>query len=184
MVPSTNMAQARPAAGAGPWRATLGAAILMGAGALAGAAEMESPQGPVLLTVEGAIGRHNRDGAAAFDLAMLDGLPQVSFATSTTWTEGVRDFSGPTLRSVLDAAGAQGAQVAAVALNDYRMTVPLSEVTGEAPIIATRIDGAEFGVRDKGPLWIVYPYDSSVEFQTEVIFGRSVWQLVRLEVSD
>ena len=40
-----------------------------------------------------------------FDLATLDSLPQLQFETSTLWTEGVIAFSGPSLRSVLNAAG-------------------------------------------------------------------------------
>ncbi len=37
-------------------------------------------------------------------------------------------------------------------------------------------------VREKGPLWIVYPYSSSPEFQNEVIYSRSIWQLNRITV--
>lgn len=40
-------------------------------------------------------------GARSFsDQDLLD-LPQVSFETSTLWTEGVLEFSGPSLKSVL-----------------------------------------------------------------------------------
>ena len=165
--------------------AALGAAILaLAAPAATNAAELGAPTGPVLLTVAGAIAHANADGAAAFDREMLESLPQVAFTTSTIWTEGAHVFSGPTLWSVLEAAGAEGSELAALALNDYKVSFPVSDVTDAAPIVATRIDGEEFGVRDKGPLWIVYPYDSSVDYRTEVVFGRSVWQLVRIEVSD
>jgi hypothetical protein len=179
---------AQPSSGRAPsltLRAAVGAAILAWAApVMATAAELEAPRGTVLLTVEGAIGRANTAGAAAFDREMLESLPQVAYTTSTIWTEGEQVFSGPTLWSILDAAGAGGSQVSALALNDYKVSFPLAEVTETAPIVATRIDGEEFGVRENGPLWIVYPYDSSVEYQTEVVFGRSVWQLVRIEVSD
>jgi hypothetical protein len=49
-------------------------------------------------------------------------------------------------------------------------------------MIAFRMNGAPMSVRDKGPLWIVYPYDSDPRFQTEIIYSRSIWQLDRLEV--
>ena len=39
-------------------------------------------------------------------------------------------------------------------------------------------------IRDKGPLWVVYPYDSSADYRTEVIYSRSIWQLDRIEVVD
>jgi hypothetical protein len=38
-------------------------------------------------------------------------------------------------------------------------------------------------VRDKGPLWLVYPYDSAAKYQSEVVFSRSIWQLNRLEIA-
>ncbi|RYH00603.1 oxidoreductase, partial [Salipiger sp. IMCC34102] len=38
-------------------------------------------------------------------------------------------------------------------------------------------------VRDKGPLWIVYPYDDTPEYRSEVIYSRSIWQLDRIEVA-
>lgn len=36
-------------------------------------------------------------------------------------------------------------------------------------------------VRDKGPLWVIYPYDSDPALQSEVTYARSIWQLVRIE---
>jgi hypothetical protein len=35
-------------------------------------------------------------------------------------------------------------------------------------------------VREKGPLWIVYPYDKNEKFQTEEIYARSVWSLWKI----
>jgi hypothetical protein len=39
-------------------------------------------------------------------------------------------------------------------------------------------------LRDKGPLWIIYPYDSKSDFRTEVVYSRSIWQRDRLEALD
>jgi hypothetical protein len=44
------------------------------------------------------------------------------------------------------------------------------------------MDGNAMSVRDKGPLWVIYPYDSDAAYRTEVIYSRSIWQLDRLEV--
>ncbi|WP_252928140.1 hypothetical protein [Paracoccus sp. 08] len=43
--------------------------------------------------------------------------------------------------------------------------------------MAYLMDDREISVRDKGPLWIVYPYDADRQYQTEVIYSRSIWQL-------
>ena len=49
-------------------------------------------------------------------------------------------------------------------------------------VLAFLRNGDEMSVRDKGPLWVVYPYDSTPEYQSELIYSRSVWQLARIEV--
>ncbi len=50
------------------------------------------------------------------------------------------------------------------------------------PIIAYLLNGEEMSIRDKGPLWVIYPFDSDADFRSEVVFSRSIWQLDRLEI--
>lgn len=135
--------------------------------------------GETVLTVTGA---SNPDKQLAFTMEELEALPQVTFDTTTVWTDGVQHFSGPALKTVLDQAGFEGETIKARALNDYVIDIPVSSLKDTAPIIATRIQGAPFPRREKGPLWIVYPFDSAPEFQTEMVYGRSIWQLNRIEV--
>ena len=68
------------------------------------------------------------------------------------------------------------------AINDYVVEFDRDELTEEAPIVARMIDGEAFGIRENGPLWVVYPYDSGPEYQTELVYARSIWQLVELTV--
>lgn len=121
-------------------------------------------------------------GVAEFDLSALDALPQQSFRTSTVWTEAEQEFSGPSLKAVLESLGVSGATIHARALNDYVIEIPFDSLEDGAPIITTRIDGEEFSRREKGPLWIMYPFDSDDRFQTESTYGRSIWQLSELSV--
>jgi len=37
-------------------------------------------------------------------------------------------------------------------------------------------------VRDKGPLFIIYPYDSMQELQSQTYYTRSAWQVAKLIV--
>ncbi len=113
-------------------------------------------------------------------LADLDAMEQVTFRTTTIWTDGEVTFSGVPLASVL--AGLDGASVEMVALNDYKVVMPMEAVQATAPIVATRMDGAPMSVRDKGPYWVVFPYDEGPEYQTETIYSYSIWQLNRLRV--
>ncbi|MBU9699176.1 molybdopterin-dependent oxidoreductase [Rhodobacteraceae bacterium HSP-20] len=145
-------------------------------------AELATPAGEVILTVGGAISETNGDGTASFDMAMLQAMPSSEFSTSTTWTDGTKAFKGVPLKTLLDSLGAKGSKVIATALNNYSVEIPMEAIRDGVPIMAYTIDGAEFSRRDKGPLWIVFPYDSSAEYQTELVYGWSIWQLASLTV--
>lgn len=114
--------------------------------------------------------------------ADLDAMPQESFSTTTTWTEGTVLFSGVSLSHLVEDAGLSGSVLRMVALNDYAVEMPVTEIGPTYPIVATRMNGEAMKVRDKGPFWIVYPYDSDPQFQTETIYARSIWQLKTLSV--
>lgn len=181
----TSDADARPKpGGAGLDRAAV--AALMAIAFLApdmGAAEHHAalsdmaPKG-TLLVVTGEDGH-----SANFDLAALEALPQVHFATRTIWTEGVTEFSGPPLRAVLERAGIAVGTLELWAINDYMAVLDMDQLDKTYPIIATRVDGATFSARDNGPLWVVYPYDADEEFRSEEAYASSVWQLVRIEAT-
>ncbi|GMG81492.1 molybdopterin-dependent oxidoreductase [Paralimibaculum aggregatum] len=158
-------------------------AVLPGALPAAMAAEpLPSPAGPVLLTVTGAIAVQNAEGAARFDLAMLEALPQTRFRTSTIWTDGEVAFTGVALADLLARLGVGAGMLRAVAINDYKIDIPVSDAVEGGPMIAYRIDGETMSVRQKGPLWVVYPYDSKAEYRSEIIYARSIWQLDRIIV--
>lgn len=157
-------------------------AFLIAATALPVRAELAAPTGEVILSVDGAIADTNADGKATFDMAMLQAMTANEFATSTTWTEGTKTFKGVPLKTLLDSIGAKGSKVVATALNNYSVEIPMEAIKDGIPILAYTIDGEEFSRRDKGPLWIVFPYDSSAEYQSELVYGWSIWQLAALTV--
>lgn len=146
------------------------------------AGQLSQPQGEVILSVSGDIGQINSDGFARFDIDMLRALPVAEFDTTTIWTEGTKSFVGVPLKSLLDIVEADGATLLASAINDYTVEIPIDSLTADAPIVAYEMDGETMSRRQKGPLWIVYPYDSDAEFRSEVIYSRSIWQLDRLQV--
>jgi hypothetical protein len=37
-------------------------------------------------------------------------------------------------------------------------------------------------VRDKGPLFVIYPYDSRPELKSQLYYGRSAWQVSKLVI--
>lgn len=138
----------------------------------------------ILLTVTGRIAAQHGPKGASFDLAALRALPQTSFQTKTIWTEGRPTFTGVSLRVLLDRVGATGRSIHAVALNDYAVDIPVADAVEGGPIVAYEIDGKALPVRNRGPLWIVYPYDARADYRSEVIYARSIWQLDRIDIRD
>lgn len=127
-----------------------------------------------LLTIQSGDGRIEMT-----DEALLE-LPQVSFSTTSIWTEGVNTYSGPSLKTVLAQAGINGGTIELTAVNDYTVVVDYNTLDDDAPIIANRINDQAFSRREKGPLWVVYPYDSDDSYKTEQIYSNSIWQLVHI----
>lgn len=157
--------------------------ILLGPGQAAGTG-LPEPRDEVILTVTGAVAIKNSADAARFDRTMLEDLPRTGFATTTIWSEGQSRFTGVLLQDLLAAVGAEGKMLKAIALNDYAVEIPVADETTASAIIAYEIDGQAMSVRDKGPLWIVYPYQSAARFRTETVYSRSIWQLSHIEVID
>lgn len=144
--------------------------------------DLPEPQGPVILTVSGEIARFNGDGTARFDLEMLRDIGATDIATETIWTSGTPVFTGVELAEFLDYLGAEGEVIDAQAFNDYAVAIPVSDAVEGGPILAYEMDGKVMSRREKGPLWVIYPYDASADYRTEVIYSRSIWQLDRMHV--
>lgn len=143
---------------------------------------LAAPTGPVVLSIGGALRLTNKDGQAQFDRAMLERLPQTSFQTQTPWYVQPRKFTGPLLRDVLTAVGANGTVIEARALNDYRVTIPVADTKRYDVIVALLMDDKPMPLRDKGPLFIIYPFDRHAELRSSLYYGRSAWQLQRLDL--
>jgi hypothetical protein len=145
-------------------------------------AAMPPPTDPVQLTLSGHVLNPNEGKLAEFDMPMLTALTQHSFVTQTPWWAKPRRFTGPLLRDVLVAAGANGAQLRLSSLNDYVVELPFSDAERFDVIIARLIDNEPMAVRDKGPLFLIYPFDSQPELRNPIYYNRSAWQLRTIEV--
>src|SRR5215468_1924690 len=156
------------------WVSALLAATVMAWAGCGQAAELKEPAGQVVLTVAGAVGATNRgpyddfedgffkhherkfDKAAAFDLAMLEGLGmhEVTVAYSA-WPRTYRS-EGPWLKDVLAAVGASGHDIAVLALDGYAEEISAAELDGYDWILAVKRDGRYLDIGQHGPTWIVY----------------------------
>lgn len=146
------------------------------------AGSLAAPKGAVLLTVTGKIATTNAGAAAEFDLAQLQALPGRVTETETPWTKGKTRFEGPLGSALLDAVGASGTSLHIVALNDYAVDVPVEDLRKWPVILAVTKDGKPMSVRDKGPIFVIYPFDVDPSLYNEKIFSRSAWQVTSIEV--
>lgn len=146
------------------------------------AEQLPSPDGEPILTISGEVEFTNRSDAAVFDRDMLEALGMETITTKTPWYDEPVTFEGVPLDELMEVVGAKGDRVVAVALNDYTTEIPISDFEEHGTLLALKRDGEYMPIRDKGPLFIVYPYDSDAELQDQIYYGRSAWQLYQLIV--
>jgi len=138
--------------------------------------------GPVVLTVTGLDPAEFPGGRLQMDMAMLKAMAETRITTSSIWTDGTHVYSGVLLQDLAGRIKSGDHALRFHALNDYSVEIPARDIGDHAPLVAYEMDGAAMPVRDKGPLWLIYPYDDGAEYRTDTTFSRSIWQLDRIEV--
>lgn len=145
-------------------------------------AQIPEHASPIILTVQSSTSDAEPSEDLQFDLGALEALGKTEVTTTTIWTDGVQRFEGVSLKVLLDMLNVTEGGIEVWAANDYLADIPITDAVENGPIIAYRLNGAEMSLREKGPLWLIYPYDSDPRYRSEVIYSRSVWQLDRLLV--
>jgi len=113
----------------------------------------------------------------------LKTLPQVTIRTRTEFTDGVVTFVGPLVRDVIAPVyKGNGTTMHMVAANDYAVDVPIADAKKYDVILAMSANGKRLSMRDKGPLWLMYPLDDHPELQASVYNARLIWQLTLVEI--
>ena len=169
-----------------PRRAVVAGGLGVMGSALARSAKggaLSPPASKAILTVAGAITNTNGGDAAAFDRPMLEALGMDGFRTATPWHGQPVRFEGVRMRRLMQAVGAFGTRVVAFALNDYVIDIPRSDFDRYGVLLAMKRDGVDMPVRDKGPLFIIYPFDEDPELRSQQFYTRCIWQVARLVVA-
>jgi hypothetical protein len=138
-----------------------------------------SVEGPAILSLNGRI---NGGAAIEFSRADLERLPTTIIRTATPWHDGAQMFEGVALTDLLAHVGAHGKVLKVTALNAYRTEIPIEDAARHKPILAYRRNGVPMSVRDKGPLFVIYPYDANAALRTELYHSRSAWQVRTITV--
>ena len=145
-------------------------------------AELPPAKGNVLLTVTGKIRHTNKLGCAQFDLSLLESLEQQEITTHNPWFAGSNVYSGPLGRALIEAVGADSnATMRVVSLNGFIAEIPVSDFIDYDVILALKKNGKLQRIRDRGPLFTIYPFDKHPYLNTEMHYNRSVWQVKTIE---
>ncbi|WP_028450375.1 molybdopterin-dependent oxidoreductase [Chitinibacter tainanensis] len=118
----------------------------------------------------------------ALSLADLDKLPQYKMTVPTPWYPEPQTFEGPLLRDVLKLAGVSSGALRLSALNDYTIEIPASDAFTYDVIVASRLGGKTMSIREKGPLFIMYPFDQHADLRKTDYYRRCAWQLKLITV--
>ena len=114
---------------------------------------------------------------------MLEAIGTTSLTTTNPWYDGPVTFEGILARDLMDHLGARGQTVTVSALNNYQAEVPVSDFREIGVLLALKADGEYLSVRDKGPIFIIYPFDDDEGLRNETYFARSVWQVTAMRFS-
>jgi hypothetical protein len=114
--------------------------------------------------------------------AALQAMPQTSFKTATPWQKLPATYSGVALGTFLSLLKAKGTKVRLLALNDYAVVADIKELVGNGALLAIARDGVALPISDKGPIFVVFPFDSDAKLRTDSVYLHSVWQLCQIDV--
>ena len=110
-------------------------------------------------------------------------MEQFTVRTENEFVDGLAEFTGPLARDVIALlTETEIESLKLTAVNDYAVEVPMSDILDYDVIFAMAQNGIRFSVRDKGPIWVIYPMSDNIELQDRVYNDRLIWQLVKVDV--
>lgn len=105
-------------------------------------------------------------------------MPQTSVSTDNDYVNAVTEFSGPTLKDLLEKYNIDPKEMLILsAINDYYVNIPASDAFDFNVILALFRDGERMAIRDKGPIWVIYPLVKEMLINSDLYNGRMIWQL-------
>jgi hypothetical protein len=130
-----------------------------------------------ILTVE------TSEKSKSYTLEEMLAMPQTKVVTKNDYVDEVTTFEGPSLRSILEQMDiGPEATLKMLALNDFSSEAPAADAYNYDVILAVLLNGETMSVREKGPIWVIYPMDENPELQDDSYNGRLAWQLKSISV--
>lgn len=110
-------------------------------------------------------------------------LPQTEYTTINDYVSAPTLFSGVLLRDLVALVGTPqpGDLYRGIALNDYAADLPIDDALAFDVLVARSRDGVPMSIRNKGPLWVVYPTEVLPQSTLFSVNNKLIWQLKALE---
>lgn len=141
------------------------------------ASDIIQPSGKALFEVSGRIDRHNGDGIARIDRALLEKIGLRELSTRTTRSPNIHHYRGVLMRDLLDFVEAKGAELRINALDGYCITVPMEDYYKFDILLAIERDQEVLTIRTRGPARIIYPISDRPELLDRKYGSRHIWQI-------
>jgi hypothetical protein len=104
----------------------------------------------------------------------------VEHTMSNKWIEKTTTYTGVKLSGILEKYKITNEWLRMTALDDYSIELPIVDADKGA-FIAYLIEGKQIEIRDKGPLWLLYPVNENRALDIDIYNNRSIWQLKAIE---
>lgn len=134
-------------------------------------------QSAIILTLESPSGQQTN-----LTREDLERLPQTTFTTSTPWTKGTHTYKGPKL-SLITAKFPQPLNgIRVYAVNGYSYDIGIKDLKKSPFILALQQDSKNMTLRNKGPLWVLVPFDQNPQLMSnQKLLNQAVWQVNKIK---
>lgn len=122
----------------------------------------------------------NGEHEIGFSLEDFRKYKKYNIETTTRWSNGEKiKYTGVRLIDILGKTE-NFHFVYAYGFNNYVSVIPIEKIVKYNPIIAFMANEKIISVKEKGPLWIIFPYDKHPELQTHIAEAWYVWHLNKI----
>ena len=146
-------------------------------------APIPMPVQETILTVTGKIQATNSDNAILMDRGAIESVGVVEYTVTDPFEERPITYRGVLMRDLLAVwqVKEDAKQVHLIALNDYKIDIPIAEF-GQYPILfALQADGVYMAPDYRGPAMLVYPVDQ-YKFDLIDVQRKWIWQIKAIDI--
>ena len=146
-------------------------------------APIPMPAQEAILTVTGKVKAMNSDNAILMDRATIEAVGVVEYTVTDHFEERPITYRGVLMRDLLTLWQVEedASQVHLIAVNDYKIDIPLAEFNQYPILFALQADGVYMAPDYRGPAMLVYPVDQ-YKFDVIDVQRKWIWQIKAIDI--